>query len=165
MSALPPKADIGEGIAECPLMTHSGHFGRLVGQPIGRARGARALGHRGEWAARRFCVGEVHGYGARPPHHLSRSEIFSGKILLGSGGRRWRTFVVGGGGQLWVPVAKIEFAWPHSIEGISSVRWTQKVLGNMSSSRRFSLYSRISSGACSSTRNRGKERGGRVWRS
>ncbi len=25
MSALPPKADIGEGIAECPLMTQSGH--------------------------------------------------------------------------------------------------------------------------------------------
>ena len=25
MSALPPIADIGEGIAECPLMTHSGH--------------------------------------------------------------------------------------------------------------------------------------------
>ncbi len=26
MSALPPKADIGEGIAECPLMTRSGHW-------------------------------------------------------------------------------------------------------------------------------------------
>ncbi len=26
MSALPPIADIGEGIAECPLMTHSGHW-------------------------------------------------------------------------------------------------------------------------------------------
>ncbi len=25
MSALPPVADIGEGIAECPLLTHSGH--------------------------------------------------------------------------------------------------------------------------------------------
>ncbi len=25
MSALPPIADIGEGIAECPLMTQSGH--------------------------------------------------------------------------------------------------------------------------------------------
>ncbi len=25
MSALPPRADIGEGIAECPLMTQSGH--------------------------------------------------------------------------------------------------------------------------------------------
>ncbi len=26
MSALPPKADIGEGIAECPLLTQSGHW-------------------------------------------------------------------------------------------------------------------------------------------
>ncbi len=26
MSALPPIADIGEGVAECPLMTHSGHW-------------------------------------------------------------------------------------------------------------------------------------------
>ncbi len=28
MSALPPIADIGEGIAECPLMTQSGHSSR-----------------------------------------------------------------------------------------------------------------------------------------
>ncbi len=27
MSALPPKADIGEGIAECPLLTQTGHTG------------------------------------------------------------------------------------------------------------------------------------------
>ncbi len=26
MSALPPNADIGEGIAECPLLTLSGHY-------------------------------------------------------------------------------------------------------------------------------------------
>jgi hypothetical protein len=30
MSALPPIADIGEGIAGCPLMTQSGHSERLV---------------------------------------------------------------------------------------------------------------------------------------
>ena len=42
MSALPPKADIGEGIAECPLLTQSGPllkqalvFGlSLTGTPI-----------------------------------------------------------------------------------------------------------------------------------
>ncbi len=31
MSALPPIADIGEGIAECPLLTHSGHWTTLGG--------------------------------------------------------------------------------------------------------------------------------------
>ena len=31
MSALPPKADIGEGIAGCPLMTRSGHSRRWMG--------------------------------------------------------------------------------------------------------------------------------------
>ncbi len=36
MSALPPKADIGEGIAECPLMTQSGHW-RTVLQPPGQS--------------------------------------------------------------------------------------------------------------------------------
>ena len=50
MSALTPKADIGEGIAECPLLTQSGHSPLLEKHPdktfIGRIeRGFDFLGY------------------------------------------------------------------------------------------------------------------------
>ncbi len=44
MSALPPIADIGEGIAECPLMTQSGHSGYRAFDSI-----FMLLCRRGDW--------------------------------------------------------------------------------------------------------------------
>ncbi len=46
MSALPPKADIGEGVAGCPLLTQSGHRRLLTFSRIGRP-----IGYNGVWVA------------------------------------------------------------------------------------------------------------------
>ncbi len=45
MSALPPKADIGEGIAECPLMTQSGHSTHDAGSSLRRSTRIRGTAH------------------------------------------------------------------------------------------------------------------------